>query len=66
MTQSLPFDQEVWYNSIREKECLVSRCIPGSWPRGSDTLANLSITHQPAGVNATGGLLLSKRAEDKR
>ena len=56
VSQSLPFDQEVWYNVIREREGPVTRSSPGPWPRGSDTLATISIALQPAGANPTGGL----------
>ena len=57
VSQSLPFDEEKWYNIIREKEGLVTRASPWPWPRGSDALANISLTQKPAGVNPTGGLL---------
>jgi hypothetical protein len=57
VSYSLPFDEEKWYTIIREKEGLVTRASPGPWPKGSDTLATISITQKPAGVSPTGGLL---------
>ena len=62
----LPFDEEEWYNIIREKEGLVTRSSPGPRPRGSDTLATISITQKPAGASPTGGLLQLKCAGDRR
>jgi hypothetical protein len=64
--KSLPFDVEEWYNVIREKEGLVTQSSPGPWPRGSDTLADISLALEPAGVNPTGGLLYVKGAGDRR
>jgi hypothetical protein len=56
VSQSLPFDGEVWYTILSEKEGPVTRSSPGPRPRGSNTLANISVVHQPAGVSPTGGL----------
>ena len=43
--QGVVHDEKLWYTIIREKKGLVTRSSPGPWPRGLDTLANISIVH---------------------
>ena len=43
--QSLPFEEEMWYTIVRDENGPVTRSSPGPQPRGSNTLANISITH---------------------
>jgi hypothetical protein len=58
MSRGLPFNGEMWYTISREGKGPMTRSSPGPRPRCWDTLANISITHQPAGVSPTGGFLL--------
>jgi hypothetical protein len=61
--ESLPLEEEMWYTIVRDEKGPVTRSSPGPWPRGSDTLANISILHWPAGVSLPAGFVLSEKSE---